>query len=104
MIHFRDMTTADIEAGLALCRASRWNQLDRDWELFLHLSPRGCRVAVKDGQVVGTVTTVRYQDRFCWIGMVLVDPAERRQGIGTRLLRESFSLLKGEQSIRLDAT
>jgi GNAT superfamily N-acetyltransferase len=104
MIHYRDMTMADIEAGLALCRASGWNQLSRDWELFLRLSPRGCRVAVKDGQVIGTVTTVRYENRFCWIGMVLVNPAERRQGIGTRLLHESLEVLKGEQSIRLDAT
>jgi GNAT superfamily N-acetyltransferase len=104
MIHYRDMTRADIEAGLALCRASGWNQMRRDWELFLHLSPRGCRVAVKNGQVVGTVTTVRYEERFCWIGMVLVDPAERRQGIGTRLLHESLAVLKGERSIRLDAT
>lgn len=98
------MRTADIEAGLALCRVSGWNQQRRDWELFLHLSPRGCRVAVKDGRVVGTVTTVRYQDHFCWIGMVLVDPSERRQGIGTQLLHESLAVLEGERAIRLDAT
>jgi len=104
MIQYRDMKPADIEAGLALCRASGWNQQRRDWELFLHLSPRGCRVAVKEGQVVGTVTTVRYQDRFCWIGMVLVDPFERNQGIGTQLLHESLAVLEGERSIRLDAT
>ena len=104
MIHYRDMTMGDIEAGVSLCRASGWNQVHRDWELFLNLSPRGCRVAVRDGQVVGTVTTVRYEDRFCWIGMVLVDPVERRQGIGTGLLQESLAVLKGERSIRLDAT
>ncbi len=57
-ISFREMLRADVAAGLGLCRASRWNQLSRDWECFLKLSPRGCRVAVKDDRVVGTVTTV----------------------------------------------
>jgi hypothetical protein len=45
---FRDMTPADIAAGLELSRAARWNQTEREWELFLRLSPEGCRVAVMD--------------------------------------------------------
>lgn len=103
-VSFREMSTEDIEAGLRLCRASHWNQTARDWELFLKLSPHGCRVAVKDGRVVGTVTTVRYEDRFSWIGMVLVDPAERGQGIGSLLMSEAMEILNDIPSIRLDAT
>lgn len=103
-ISIREMRPTDIAVGLELCRVSRWNQLRRDWELFLALGPEDCRVAVKDGQVVGTVTTVSYQDRFSWIGMVLVDPAERRQGIGTQLLQEAIDILRHQQMIRLDAT
>ncbi len=103
-ISFREMSRADVAAGLGLCRASRWNQLSRDWECFLKLSPRGCRVAVKDDRVIGTVATVSYQDRFSWIGMVLVDPAERRQGVGSQLMREAFKVLAGQETIRLDAT
>jgi GNAT superfamily N-acetyltransferase len=101
---FRDMTPADIGAGLALTRAARWNQTERDWGLFLRLSPEGCRVAVVDERVVGTVATARYEDRFAWVGMVLVDQAERGQGIGARLMAEALDVLKGMPSIRLDAT
>jgi predicted N-acetyltransferase YhbS len=103
-VRFRDMTPADIAAGLELSRAARWNQTMREWELFLRLSPKGCRVAVIDERVVGTVATARYEDRFAWIGMVLVDPAERGQGIGGRLMVEALSVLKDMPSIRLDAT
>ncbi|MGE3439582.1 MAG: GNAT family N-acetyltransferase, partial [Blastocatellales bacterium] len=113
-ISFREMLRADVAEGLGLCRASRWNQLSRDWECFLKLSPRGCRVAVKDDRVVGTVTTVSYQsrfshsllrqNRFSWIGMVLVDPNERRQGIGLQLMREALEFLGDQTTIRLDAT
>lgn len=104
MIHYRELTPDDITAGLALCRASRWNQVRRDWELFLRLNPRGSRVAVHDGRVVGTVTTVSYQARFSWIGMVLVEPSVRGCGIGTQLLREALAVLQAQPSVRLDAT
>jgi GNAT superfamily N-acetyltransferase len=98
------MNAADIVAGLELCRAARWNQTRRDWEQFLRLSPAGCRVAVRDELVVGTVATVHYENRFSWIGMVLVAPDERGQGIGSRLMTEALDVLKDSPSIRLDAT
>lgn len=104
MIHYRTMQPADIGTGLALCRAARWNQLQRDWELFLQLSPNGCRVAVNEERLIGTVSTMRYQDHFSWIGMVLVDVALRRQGIGSQLLGESLAVLRDEETIKLDAT
>jgi GNAT superfamily N-acetyltransferase len=103
-IIYRDLTPDDIPAGLRLCRIAGWNQLSADWELFLRLSPRGCRAAVQDGKVVGTVTTVNYENRFAWVGMVLVDPETRGQGVGTQLLQEAMSILRGIPSIRLDAT
>ena len=101
---FREMTEADIPLGLALCRACRWNQLAADWALFLCLSPHGCRVAEAGGRGAGTVTTLRFGDRFGWISMLLVDPAERGKGIGTALLHQGLEILGDMASVRLDAT
>jgi GNAT superfamily N-acetyltransferase len=99
------MVAGDVPAGLSLCRSAGWNQTVRDWELFLKLSPEGCRVAVDDeGNVAGTVATIRYDNHFSWIGMVLVDPSRQRQGIGIQLLRESLHILNAEDTIKLDAT
>ena len=98
------MTRDDIAAALRLCRLSGWNQVEQDWSVFMQLNPHGCRVAEKNGAVIGTMATVPYQDRFSWIAMMLVDPRERRTGIGTRLVREGLSLLSNQRSIRLDAT
>ncbi len=100
----REMYPSDIPSGLKLCRASGWNQLEDDWSLFLKLSPAGCRVAEKDGEVIGTVATLRYQERFSWLSMVLVDPRQRRAGVGTVLLSEGLRLLSDEACVRLDAT
>jgi GNAT superfamily N-acetyltransferase len=102
---FRKMESADIPSGLSLCRSAGWNQLSRDWEIFLIHDPQGNSVCVNEnGNVVGTVTTIRYGNHFAWIGMVLVDPAHQRKGIGLGLLEESLQVLKNENCVKLDAT
>jgi ribosomal protein S18 acetylase RimI-like enzyme len=98
------MTQADIPAGLRLCRASGWNQLEADWRCFLDLNPRGCRVAEHEGRVVGTVATLRFENRFAWISMLLVEPEMRHRGIGSMLLQEALRLLEDVETVRLDAT
>ncbi len=103
-VTFREMTAQDIPAGLALCRASGWNQVERDWRRFLETQPGGALVAERDSRVIGTVATMRYGRRFAWVAMVLVDPAERSRGVGRALLTRGLSLLDDVETVRLDAT
>ncbi len=100
------MTTADIPAGMRLKELAGWNQTSDDWKRFLEASPDGCFVAEVDGQVCGTVTTISFENRFAWIGMVLVDPEYRGRGIGTRLLERAIEHLDRLKipAIKLDAT
>jgi len=102
----RQMTFDDIPAGMRLKEIAGWNQTRGDWERFLSASPHGCFVAETDGEVAGTAATISYEGRFAWIGMVLVDPARRGQGIGTKLLEKSIEYLDGcgIPCIKLDAT
>lgn len=105
MIVYRNMRFDDIPTGLSLCRSAGWNQQARDWELFLKRNPEGCRVALDEsGNVVGTVTTFRYEHHFTWIGMVLVNPDKKRTGIGTQLLNEALMLVPDNETVKLDAT
>ena len=103
-VTFREMTVEDIPAGLALCRASGWNQVERDWRRFLETQPGGAIVAERESRVIGTVATMRYGRRFAWVAMVLVDPAERSRGVGRALLTRGLSLLDDVDTVRLDAT
>jgi predicted N-acetyltransferase YhbS len=104
-VTIRPMTPADVEAGLRLCRAARWNQLARDWEAFLSRNPDGARVACRgDGVVVGSVATIRYAPDLAWVAMVLVDPAERGRGIGRALLEAGLALVADVPAVGLDAT
>lgn len=104
MIKYRTMKPEDIAGGLKLCRKAKWNQMRSDWQIFLQHSPEACLVATFQEQVVGTVTTIKYQNSFSWIGMVLVDPDFQRQGIGMKLLNEALQILQKEETVKLDAT
>jgi GNAT superfamily N-acetyltransferase len=97
------MTLDDIPAGLALCRASRWNQTDADWRTFLSEAPHGAVVADEGGRVVGSAATMPYGP-FTWVSMVLVDPAARGRGVGTALLEHVLTLVPAGSVARLDAT
>lgn len=103
-IHFRPMTRADVDAGLGLCRASRWNQIARDWGQFLDLDPNGAVVACRGDRVVGSVATVRYRPDLAWVAMVLVSPDERGRGIGRALLQQGLALVADVPVVGLDAT
>ncbi|HKT48084.1 MAG TPA: GNAT family N-acetyltransferase [Candidatus Acidoferrales bacterium] len=104
-LHPRVMTAADLPAAVRLNTIAGWNQTALDWQRFLRHSPTGCFVIEIEGQVVGTVATIPYEN-FAWIGMVLVDPVFRNLGIGTQLLHRAIEHLDclGISSLKLDAT
>ncbi len=105
-VRFRLMTLGDIPAGMRLKDGAGWNQTAHDWERLLSASPDGCFVAECEGRVVGTSATIIYEARFAWIGMVIVHPHYRGQGIGTSLLERAIRQLdaRAVPVMKLDAT
>jgi GNAT superfamily N-acetyltransferase len=100
------MAAADIPLGMALKNLAGWNQTENDWRRLFELNPAGCFVAELDGRPVGTATTTIHDGKVGWIGMVLVHPEVRGQGVGTALLEHAIAHLRrcGVPSIKLDAT
>jgi GNAT superfamily N-acetyltransferase len=97
------MVEDDIAAGMRLCHAAGWNQVEEDWRVFLHSPGSGGFLAEKDGCVVGTVAFMRY-DSLAWIAMMLVDPEERGAGIGRQLMEQALSAVTDAGCVGLDAT
>lgn len=104
--HLRRMGIKDIPQAETIRHLVGWNQTEADWLRLLRLAPDGCFVAESAGQTVGTVTTTGYASRLGWIGMLLVHPDHRRQGVGGGLLQRAMQHLQdaGVHSIALDAT
>jgi GNAT superfamily N-acetyltransferase len=104
------MTEADLEDGLRLSRASGWNQTVEDWRVLLSVGPGLFRVAAEEGRIVAAGGAARYGDALAWICMILVDPARRGHGIGTRIFddvlgrTEALVRAGGLRVVGLDAT
>lgn len=103
----RRMTVGDVALGMRLKEAAGWNQTPQDWRMLLEVGFG--RVASVGGTDVGTATVVPYAGweggpGFSWIGMVLVAPAYRRRGIGTRLLEAAVAAAEPYGAVGLDAT
>jgi GNAT superfamily N-acetyltransferase len=105
-VSLRALGAGDIAFANQVRSLAGWNQTEHDWRGYLAYEPAGCFIAEVGGQPAGTATTIRYGDRFGWIGMVLVHPDQRRHGVGTQLLRHCIAYLQraGVSSIKLDAT
>jgi len=104
-VEIRLLFESDIAAAMRLKEAAGWNQTEDDWRRLLMLEPNGCFGAIKDGRLVGTTTTTTYGDELAWIGMVLVDPQHRRQGIAAKLMNVALDYLNGKAAtVKLDAT
>lgn len=105
-MQIRVMRPQDIPLGLELCRLAGWNQVEADWRRLLDLAPDGVFVAEVGGCPCGTVSTTAYGTALAWIGMLLVHPHFRRQGVGSALMAHAIAHLQAQhvKSIKLDAT
>lgn len=105
-VEIRLLSESDLAAAMRLKELAGWNQTADDWWRLLKLEPNGCFAAWLEGNLVATTTTTSYGQRLAWIGMVLVDPAHRRGGIATQLMRAALAYLRAMsiRTIKLDAT
>ncbi|MCF6327695.1 MAG: GNAT family N-acetyltransferase [Devosiaceae bacterium] len=94
----------DVDDALKLSIEAGWNQIDKDWQLFIS---KGKAIGFRNssGQLVASAATLPYQNNFGFISMVLVTKNWRRQGLATQLVNNCIELLKSQQLIPvLDAT
>jgi len=102
----RPLCPDDLASADQLRAELGWNQTIDDWKRLLAFSPQGCFVAEREGRTVGTCTSLSYGNALAWVGMMMVHPADRRQGIGEALLRHCVERLRRSnmRCIKLDAT
>ncbi len=105
-LRIRLLNSADIPMAMRLKDGAGWNQTALDWERFIIASPEGCFAAESDGRLIGTSTAIIYEGKLAWIGMVIVEPEFRGQGIGTTLLKRAIDHLDSRKipCMKLDAT
>lgn len=105
-ITIRQLQPSDLSFADSLRACAGWNQTLRDWQRFLNCEPDGCFVGEWQGTPAATATTICYGPDLGWIGMLLVHPDRRRNGLGSALLQHAIDHLhnRGTRCIKLDAT
>ena len=91
----RTMTRADVDLAIGLATREGWNPGLSDADSFYAADPGGFFVAEADGRPVGTISAVRYQDDFGFIGLFIVLPEFRGLGYGMALWRHAMAYLDG---------
>src|SRR3954454_14855339 len=99
----RRMSHDDLDEALALSSAAGWNQRVEEWRLLLDIAPARSFAASAGNRIVGTAIGIDY-GTFSWIAMMLVEPAFRGRGLGSRLLQSALDAVPAHTPVRLDAT
>ncbi len=86
-MHIRLLTPSDVPAADAVLMAAFDGAESRavDLRRYLEFQPDGWLIAERDGRLVGMGGAVDY-GAYAFIGLVAVDPACQRQGIGRALM------------------
>src|SRR5262249_48367099 len=91
----------EVELAIEWAAAEGWNPGLRDARCFFAADPDGFFVAEHNGRAVGCVSAVAYDACFGFLGLYIVQPEFRGQGIGTRLWTTAMSYL-GARNVGLD--
>jgi|SRR5271166_3264678 len=97
----RRMTEADLALALDWAEAEGWNPGLNDAECFYAADPDGFFVGEAGGEPVGSISAVRYDERFSFLGLFIVKPDFRGRGFGLQLWRAAMRHL-GERNVGLD--
>src|SRR5262249_27968862 len=91
----RPMRRDEIDLAIELAAREGWNPGLHDASCFAEADPGGLLIAEVDGRLAGCLSAVSYDGRFGFIGLYIVVPEWRGQGIGWRLWRQGMPRLAG---------
>jgi hypothetical protein len=91
----RTMRRGEIALAIELAAREGWNPGLHDAHCFAEVDAQGFLIAEVDGRPAGCISAVRYGERFGFIGLYIVVPERRGQGIGWRLWTQGMQRLAG---------
>lgn len=97
----RTMTPADVELAIEWAAREGWNPGLRDAEMFRAADPTGFFIGELEGEPVGCISTVAYDDAFGFLGLYIVRPEFRGRGYGIRLWERGMAYMEG-RNVGLD--
>jgi GNAT superfamily N-acetyltransferase len=97
----RPMTRAELDLPAEWAAQEGWNPGLHDTDCFYATDPNGFFLGVLDGEPVGCISTVAYDNAFGFLGFYIVRPEYRGQGYGLQIWNAGMSYL-GDRNVGLD--
>jgi GNAT superfamily N-acetyltransferase len=89
------MTREDLHRVYEWSIAEGWNIGKYDHDVFFATDPAGFFIGELDGEPVGSVSGVAYDEKFGFIGLYIVQPEYRGKGYGVAIFNEATAYLGG---------
>jgi ribosomal protein S18 acetylase RimI-like enzyme len=97
----RTMTPSEVELSLEWAASEGWNPGKHDAPCFRAADPNGFFMGTLQGEPIGCISAVAYDERFGFIGLYLVKPQFRGMGFGMRIWQHGMAYL-GNRNVGLD--
>lgn len=98
----RRMSKAELERALDWAASEGWNPGRYDADCFYIGDPEGFFIAERAGEPLGCVCAIAYDESFGYVGLFIVRPPYRGQGVGLKLLDVALRHVHG-RNVGLDA-
>ncbi len=90
------MSREEVDIAVEWAKGEGWNPGVNDAECFYQADPQGFYCAKLEGEIVGSISLVRYPGDFVFEGLYIVKPQYRYLGVGTKLQRFALELCSGK--------
>ena len=100
-LNIRKMRKEEVGFAIELAADEGWNPGIHDGRCFYVTDPGGFFIAELEDEPMGCISAVSYGGSFGFLGLFIVEPEFRGQGIGSRLWKKGLSYLEGH-NIGLD--
>ena len=97
----RTMTRRELDLAVDWAAAEGWNPGLDDAECFFRTDPTGFLVGLLDDEPIASISVVKYEKKFGFLGFYIVKPEHRGQGYGYKLWQAGMAALKG-RNVGLD--
>ncbi|MCP9809437.1 GNAT family N-acetyltransferase [Cyanobium sp. HWJ4-Hawea] len=102
-MRIRSLREADLDLVTGWARAERFAPGIGDVAIYRHTDRQGLWVGCLGGRPIGCIAGVRYNDFYGFIGLFLVEPAQRGKGYGRQLWAHALDHLSGLACIGIEA-
>ena len=89
------MSPTDLDCAIDWAAAEGWNPGLGDRDSFYTTDPQGFLMGMLAGEPIASISVVKYDDRFGFLGFYIVRPEFRGQGYGWQLWQAGLDYLAG---------